>query len=686
LSPDLIEAQAFTTGFRGYDQSEVREFLGRVAAEVRAYRERTERLESAWHSAEERAARPPVLDEDTLMAAVGDETATILRAARAAAADLRTRAAAEAERIVADAETQAAQVRSEAEDVMAREMAAAEEAKSRIVESARSDAAEAMEKARSDADAIRASAQQEKALTVEGAMATRERVLEDLSRRRRVASVQIEQLRAGRERLLESYAVVRRTLEEVNDELNRADAEARAAADEVGRRMQRGEQQPELGSATAPAGPETAVHTEFHPEDEPDAGEATSAQPAATESEPPASQPSTPGPTATETAAPVPAAAPPSPPAPPRAAGKRRGRVGAPGATASATAAATAAAPAEAPDDQGHEAAAGADQPVVPHLRVVPDAGEGATHTPTGSGLGSRVDMLFARIRAGRSDKASPAAPTVVDVAPTAVSASDPADALPAAEPGSAAVVAPADEPDAPTATDIEVPSSDGDEALLQRREAALIEIEAALTRKWKRTLQDEQNDLLDRLRSLKSQPTVESLLPEQADHVDRYAAAAQPFVEQSTAAGVNLAAQVLGGDQAHHSAPPAVSDLSEEAATTIVESLRRRLERALSSAAGDEQSVLIEALGAAYREWKSERIERIAGDVLAAAFARGTWHAVPDGTPLRWIVDDTDGPCPDCDDDVLAGSLPKGEAFPTGQPYPPAHPGCRCLLVPVRE
>jgi hypothetical protein len=124
--------------------------------------------------------------------------------------------------------------------------------------------------------------------------------------------------------------------------------------------------------------------------------------------------------------------------------------------------------------------------------------------------------------------------------------------------------------------------------------------------------------------------------------------------------------------------------DLSEDAAATIVESLRRRLEHAVASSAGDEQSVLIEAVGAAYREWKSERIERIAGDVLAAAFARGTWYETPDGTMLRWVVEDTDGPCPDCDDDALAGNLPKGEAFPTGQPYPPAHPGCRCMVVPV--
>ena len=103
LTSELIQAQAFTTGFRGYDQAEVRSFLGRVATEVRLLRERSDQLESAWHSAEERAARPPVLDEDSLMAAVGEETGAILLAARATASDLRNRATQEAERIVAEA-------------------------------------------------------------------------------------------------------------------------------------------------------------------------------------------------------------------------------------------------------------------------------------------------------------------------------------------------------------------------------------------------------------------------------------------------------------------------------------------------------------------------------------------------------------------------------------------------------
>jgi hypothetical protein len=191
---------------------------------------------------------------------------------------------------------------------------------------------------------------------------------------------------------------------------------------------------------------------------------------------------------------------------------------------------------------------------------------------------------------------------------------------------------------------------------------------------------------MLDRLRSLREEPTAARLLPEAAAQIDRYASSAKPLVDQAAAAGVAFADEALGHQGHTPGGTPNVEDIAQEAATTIVESLRRRLEHAISASAGDDQAGLAEAVGSAYREWKSERIERVAGDVLAAAFSRGTWSEVPEGTLLRWVVEDTDGPCPDCDDDALAGGLPKGEAFPTGQPYPPAHTGCRCLLVPIRD
>ena len=87
------------------------------------------------------------------------------------------------------------------------------------------------------------------------------------------------------------------------------------------------------------------------------------------------------------------------------------------------------------------------------------------------------------------------------------------------------------------------------------------------------------------------------------------------------------------------------------------------------------------DALGAVYRQWKTERVEQIARHHLMAAFNKGAYASVDEGTPLRWVFADA-GPCPDCDDNALAGPTPKGEAYPTGQLHPPAHTGCACLLA----
>jgi hypothetical protein len=66
--------------------------------------------------------------------------------------------------------------------------------------------------------------------------------------------------------------------------------------------------------------------------------------------------------------------------------------------------------------------------------------------------------------------------------------------------------------------------------------------------------------------------------------------------------------------------------------------------------------------------------------DVLTAAWSRGVFDAVPDGTRLQWVPNE-EGRCADCDDNALEPTV-KGENFPTGQVHPPAHPGCRCILA----
>src|SRR5207245_7946942 len=63
------------------------------------------------------------------------------------------------------------------------------------------------------------------------AQAVRERILKDLSRRRKVAATQLEQLLAARERLVAAYDMVRDNLDAVTHELAVVESEARLAAD-----------------------------------------------------------------------------------------------------------------------------------------------------------------------------------------------------------------------------------------------------------------------------------------------------------------------------------------------------------------------------------------------------------------------------------------------------------------------
>ena len=230
----MIEGRRFAQSWRGYDPEEVKQFLSQVAEQVRALRERCESTDSARREAEERAAHPQ-MDEASLMSAVGEETAGILRSAHSAAAEISAKAEVNAQTIVAAAQTKADDLLAQAESMLAARSAEAEAVAADIRESALAEAEQLRDAAQQDADALASSAAREYQETVQAAQALREKILTDLARRRKLGSVQVEQLRAGRERLLDAYLVVRRTLDDVTDELQRADAEARAAADAVGR-------------------------------------------------------------------------------------------------------------------------------------------------------------------------------------------------------------------------------------------------------------------------------------------------------------------------------------------------------------------------------------------------------------------------------------------------------------------
>jgi DivIVA domain-containing protein len=640
LSPDDVTQRTFATSFRGFDSGEVRAFLERVAEQLRDAEARAADLAEQLAAAEQRAAHPQ-LDVETLTTALGEETARILKSAQDAAHDIRAKAEENIAQLLRDAYEEASRLRAEAELVLAKETEAAEAVASEIRTTAETQADEALGRARQEAERLLGEVEAKARLMVEEAEQSRDRILDDLARRRRVAHAQVEQLRAGRERLLEAYRVVRTTLDEVTEELVKAEAEARQAADAAARRVDR--EQPE-----AEVVPEPEPVLEREPEPEPVAEE-----PALPEEEPePEPEPEVAPdevklpPTRRLVGTPV---APPPSGTPTEEWRMSSLRIIRPPKV-------------EEPEPEPEVEAPVAEEPPLPEepapvaepAEPEPDVDE----RPVEPSVASAVDELFARIRAEAPVEAADEPEPEVDA--------------PAAEPDAPAAEA-EDEPEAEPAPE---PPSD-DEAVLQRRDGALEEVDQRLARRLKRALQDDHNDVLDRLRVHRGRIQVDALLPTAEAHPARFREEAASLLGEAAAAGARFL-DLEGGDAK-------LDDLVNGLADDVVGPLRRRLERSLEEGADEEHALIVERIGAAYREAKGRRIEQLASDYAVAAFSRGTLAAVAGGTMLRWIVDDAGEPCPDCDDNALAGPTPCGDVYPTGQAHPPAHAGCRCLVVPAQ-
>jgi hypothetical protein len=145
--------------------------------------------------------------------------------------------------------------------------------------------------------------------------------------------------------------------------------------------------------------------------------------------------------------------------------------------------------------------------------------------------------------------------------------------------------------------------------------------------------------------------------------------------------AKVALAAAARAGAQWSGGSTGPLDDLAGELARSLVLPLRERIERSFAASDGnlDDVSDRVRAL---YREWKNQRLPEAVPHHAAAAYARGLYEGAPAEAQVHWVPDPAHGACPDCDDNVLAGALAKGEEFPTGDRCAPAHPGCRCLVL----
>src|SRR5579884_1419412 len=185
------------------------------------------------------------------------------------------------------------------------------------------------------------------------------------------------------------------------------------------------------------------------------------------------------------------------------------------------------------------------------------------------------VDELFARIRAERqaalrkaeevlaTSDAPAEGETDAAGAPLTEASADGTVAEPGAGPAEETVAAEEE-------TTFEEPPAPADEEdaseveALNRRNQLLAPLHERLSRKLKRALQDDQNDVLDRLRSsTRGRPG--PVLPEEDEHLGRYAESVSPLVTEAFRAGAGFAGELFA--DASPAEPKDVSDAARELA-----------------------------------------------------------------------------------------------------------------------
>lgn len=124
------------------------------------------------------------------------------------------------------------------------------------------------------------------------------------------------------------------------------------------------------------------------------------------------------------------------------------------------------------------------------------------------------------------------------------------------------------------------------------------------------------------------------------------------------------------------------------DAEWAITDSTRDFLRDAVSDAitGGWSNQQLASAIGESYG-FSKDRAMMIARTETSMAANRGALEGYKaSGTVelVTWLTAGDDLVEEDCLDNEAAGAIPIGEAFPSGDDAPPAHPNCRCAIAPV--
>jgi DivIVA domain-containing protein len=638
-SPTAVAGATFPSSRRGFDQNEVRDFLRMVSAEISRQQERITFLERELLNSQQAAPAPQIeLNEETITELLGEETARIVQAAREAASKIKVRSEETATRLVREATDEAARVREDAE----------------------LEAARVRQDATSDAEAEVLMAKQQGRDMVNEARAYRERVLADVARRRELAREQIEDLMHGRDRIVQVFDRARIATEDVLRELDDVAEEPSefvnlapttgpipiiVQADEIEAREA---MRPAVSSAPAFApydqdedvavmAEEVVIDRSALIEDvvviektvvEELVVEVVAEAPAVIEA--PVIEVETPIAPVVELVVETPVSN-----VVPLFARQEVQAV-----------------------DTDDEDLDDEDDVNDPPLVIV---------EPKAKVVVPPADDIFAKLRRSGADSVAK------EVATTQVKKAEPKKKTP--EKVTELVVEKAVEMAAePVIEEIATPTP------FELRDEALAPVIAAMSRRLKRVLADEQNEVLDILRGKLSVKTLDAIVGPKADHSARMIEALEASLKGAALAGAKSLSDA-SDKEVQKMVSTQMAAINEYVVATVVAPLRERLSRSISQASGDNAE-LTSLVRLVYREWKNTHVDTQVDNIAQTSFGRGAFAALTPGTKICWKVDPNGPACADAEDNSLAGFVGAGEAFPTGHTHAPAHAGCRCALV----
>lgn len=628
-SPAAVSAASFNVSRRGFDQTEVRDFLRMVSAEMARLQERERFLESELKAMQTRGmSAPGMLDEEVVTALLGEEAARVLGTAREASSQIRLRAEEAATRLVKEASSDATRLREEAE----------------------LEAVRRREDAAADAEAEIELAKQQGRDMVNEAREYREKVLTELARRRELAREQIEQLIHNRDRLLNAFERARLATDDVmtglvsvdhdlpREYINLAPTTGPVPTIVLERVVEAFAEAETRVEAESPEVVELFDHTKLE-EIEPEATQEVAVEVVEEIVE-----------VVVDVVADVEEVIP---------AEEVIVEIEVVEAIVEETPVVEVVEPtAVVEDEKSNVVNLFSKERPRPETSVEVNPEHPSvdkTAPPKNEANAQAVENLFARLREATVDKAASNAVSGGEVV-------EPRKSTKKVEVAKEAetVVAPVQ------------PMHDA--GAFAKRDEVLAPIVVAMSRKLKRVLADEENEVLEYLRAKKNALTIDAMVGELEVHAKRYGDA---ISDDILAAAKGAAKSAKATDVI-----PTVDVLIS---VQLVKPLRDRLSQAIEQN-GADRVAMAKALRGVYRQWKSQHIDEQVDDIACLSYSRGFFAGVKPGTQVCWMVDPNGPECPDAEDNSLAGSIALGKEFPTGNLHPLAHAGCRCLLAPVQQ